>query len=90
MVFDTNNKHVQIGTSGEITSQTMFTNSTTCMEFWYHMPNWKAELEVYLQDQKGLHKLLWRQRGPSQEWSKATVQIFVTGYIQVGKHGYGA
>ena len=84
MVFDTNNKHVQKGTSSEISFKTMFANSTTCMEFWYHMPNQKAELSVFLRDQTGSHKLLWSGRGPTYSWSKATIQIFVTGYFQVG------
>ena len=83
IVFNTNNKHVQNGASGEVTSVPMFTNGSACMEFWYNMPNSLAILEVYLLGGAGYRNLLWRRTGATSGWVKATVQIHFTGTFQV-------
>ena len=82
MLFNTNNKHVQDATSGEMTSQPMYTNGTNCMEFWYNMPNSMATLELYLIQRGGSRQRIWTGKGPTNGWSKANIQIQVSGSFQ--------
>ena len=83
MVFNTNNKHVQNGASGEITSLPMFTNGSACLEFWYNMPSSIAMLEVYVVRNESTRQLIWRGNGGTSGWTQVNVQIHVSGRFKV-------
>ena len=83
MVFNTNNKHVQNGASGEITSLPMYTNGSACLEYWYNMPSSIAMLEVYVVRNESTRQLIWRGNGGTSGWTQANVQIHVSGRFKV-------
>ena len=83
MVFNSNNKHVQNGVVAEMRSPLMSTNDTSCIVFWYIMPNILSNLEVYVSGSQLTRKLIWKSNGPTYGWQRANVLISIVGQFQV-------
>ena len=83
MVFNSNNKHVQNGVSAEMTSPPISTNGTSCMMFWFNMPNNLSSLEVYASDNQLGRKLIWKTSETTHGWQRANVLISIVGQFQV-------